>query len=187
MSESEVLLHVQLSEVKDAFIVLGQFESQNESFKLRWDQKLQMIALKLLNSSHDPWQEEVFKEKLTRLARVLKSLILGVFRHLRVIVFKQKIFIWEQLIDGIDNIVELLKLTSKGTHELFTSFVTSVDFKKLGLGDRSGTGTLFDKETAHFTFHLSLGFVFCALLTGCLSLQATFLLTNTCHSLISGS
>ena len=157
---------------------LGQLEGLDQGVKLGRDQELKVVALELLERGHDPRQEEVFKNELSRVARVLKGLILGVLSQLRVVVFEQKFVIWEQFENGIDDIVKLLKLTSESTLELLSFLIAAMDFEQLSVNNRVSNRSFVDQKPANLISHLGFLLVLGALLTSLLSLSSSLLLSH---------
>ena len=88
MSELVVLVSRQLREIVVVTRVLLKLEGQDESFELRAHQELQVIALKLLESSHEPGHPELFEHELLGAPGVLDAFILGVLGDFRVQVHK---------------------------------------------------------------------------------------------------
>lgn len=123
----------------------------------------------------------MLKEKLLGASGVLDGFLLGVLSDLGVKLNKG-LFVVEELMDSIDSVVDLLELTSKGSQELASSLVPSMDVSEDLLGYGLDNLTLVDEDPADLIPHLGLSLILCALLTSSLALGSALLLANTSHS-----
>lgn len=114
------------------------------------------------------------------MVRALQRLILWIISQLLVVFSENCLIIRVQFEDGIDNIVELLELTSKSALELFALFETAVNFNQLSLSAGVHTLTFFNKQSSDFISHFRLSFILCTSLAGHFTLLTSLLLSHAC-------
>lgn len=177
VTELQVLLIIQPCEVEAVLAVFGQFKHLNKRVELGVDQVPHLITLKLFDRCDHEWKEEVLQKQLTWVSRVFESILLGVFRQFLVVINELSVVVHLQ--DSIDDIVELLKLSTEGTLVLSALFVATMDFQELRVDDWANDLTFVNEKSTNLITHLCLCLLFSPGFSSNLTLSSSLLLTLT--------
>jgi hypothetical protein len=182
VTELQVLLIIQPGEVEAVLAVLGQLERLDESIEPGVNQVPHLIALKLLDRRDHEWKEKVLQKQFTRVSRVLNSILFRVFCQFLEVINELSIVVHLQ--DSIDDIVQLLKLSTESTLVMSALFVQTMDFQELRADDWGNDLTLVNEESTNLIPHLCFSLFFSPSFSFNLTHRSSLLLTNTSVSLV---
>ena len=182
MLELQVLIVVHSGEVNAILRVLGQLKLLDECIELRSNQISHLLALKILDYLYDEGKEEIFEEKLTRIPWVLKSILLGILSQLLIIVNKGSLVV--NLQNGIDNVVQLLDLTTESSQEVLALLVTAMDLHEFIVHNRGDDLTLVDEKSTNLVSHLGLRLFLSSGFSSDFTFSSTLLLAHASVSFV---
>ena len=84
----------------------------------------------------------------------------------------------------MDNIIELLKLTTERTLELFAFLIATMNLKKLCADDWGNNLTLFNEKAANLISHLRLSLLLGSCFSGNFTLLSSLISSNSSHLLV---